>query len=134
MESHALRRNSSRLVTTLMTSSFERQRCLFPDHLSFTTSLALKQKIHLTVLEVELVSFQDRKSWFVFEVELDGETQISHHQIKDAVNSSLAILNIFLGDVQSFSGSTQCHETARCPGTRLQQSPVCVLDFQPFNF
>ena len=52
------------------------------------------QKIHLTVLEVELVSFQDRISWFVFEVELDGETQISHHQIKDAVNLSLAILNI----------------------------------------
>ena len=35
------------------------------------------KKRHRTVLEVELVSFQDRKSWFVFEVELDGETEIS---------------------------------------------------------
>ena len=34
-------------------------------------------KNHRTVLEVELVSYQDRKTWFVFEVELDGETPIS---------------------------------------------------------
>ena len=32
---------------------------------------------------MELVSFQDRKSWFVFEVELDGETEISQcYEIK----------------------------------------------------
>ena len=34
-------------------------------------------KNHRTVLEVELVSYQDRKTWFIFEVELDGETPIS---------------------------------------------------------
>ena len=32
---------------------------------------------HRTVLEVEIVSYNDRKTWFVFEVELDGETPIS---------------------------------------------------------
>ena len=32
---------------------------------------------HRTVLEVELVSFQDNKTWFVFDCELDGETPIS---------------------------------------------------------
>ena len=31
---------------------------------------------HRTVLEVELVSFQDDKTWFVFDCELDGETPI----------------------------------------------------------
>ena len=30
-----------------------------------------------TVLEVELVAFQDNKSWFGFEVELDGQTKVS---------------------------------------------------------
>ena len=39
---------------------------------------SLSGSLHRTVLEVELVSFQDNKTWFVFEVELDGNTKISH--------------------------------------------------------
>ena len=35
------------------------------------------------VLEVEIVSFQDNKAWFIFEVELDGQTKISHIVIID---------------------------------------------------
>ena len=40
------------------------------------------------VLEVELVSFQDNKTWFVFEVELDGNTKISHILSKSLVSKS----------------------------------------------
>ena len=36
-----------------------------------------QNRVILTVLEVEIVSYTDRKTWFVFEVELDGETPIS---------------------------------------------------------
>ena len=40
---------------------------------------------HLRILTVGImVSFADRKTWFVFEVELDGETKIFHHEIKDS--------------------------------------------------
>ena len=38
-------------------------------------------KYRRTVLEVEVMSHQDRKSWFVFEVELDGETKISQSEV-----------------------------------------------------
>ena len=30
-----------------------------------------------TIMEVELVAVEDKRSWFVFEVELDGRTKIS---------------------------------------------------------
>ena len=43
---------------------------------------------HRTVLEVELVSFQDDK-WFVFDCELDGETPIS--QISMLMKSIIAV-------------------------------------------
>ena len=33
--------------------------------------------MHRTIMEVELVAVEDRRSWFVFEVELDGSTKIS---------------------------------------------------------
>ena len=65
-----------------MSSSLERPRwfsraVLIPDIILIFSS---EKKRHRTVLEVELVlyRYQDRKSWFVFEVELDGETKISH--------------------------------------------------------
>ena len=44
---------------------------------------------HRTVLEVELVSFQDNKMWVVFDCELDGETPIS--QISMLVKSIIAV-------------------------------------------
>ena len=32
-------------------------------------------------MEVELVAVEDRRSWFVFEVELDGSTKISRRML-----------------------------------------------------
>ena len=51
-------------------------RCLLLDTLfSASVMFHVLFKNHRTVLQVELVSFQDGKTWFAFEVELDGEVR-----------------------------------------------------------
>ena len=60
----------------LMSSSNVRPRCLLLDTLfSASVMFHVLFKNHRTVLQVELVSFQDGKTWFAFEVELDGEVR-----------------------------------------------------------
>ena len=90
-----------------------------------------KSNIHRTVLEVELVSHQDGKTWWIFEVELDGNTKISHHQTKTFVDTPCQHFGtLYLGDVQGRCGSQQDRQAARCSVTDLQQYILCVSDFQ----
>ena len=78
---------------------------------------------HRTVLDVELVSFQDRKSWFVFEVELDGEPS---SQCWDKITvDSLSTRTWFLGDGKGGWRSQPDCKTARSTGAWLQQSLLC---------
>ena len=71
---------------------------------------------HRTVLEVELVSFQDNKTWFVFDCELDSETP--------------DLSNLNAGEVDYCCEILLFHNFGRCrrllrPPTRLTNCPRC---------
>ena len=64
------------------------------------------------------MSYQDKKSWFVFEVEIDGSTQISH---KILITGKTFCDDILLGDEQSHRSGEEGGKTSCSPVTHVQR-------------